>query len=58
MTLRKSQGVGTLTVRLSCNYLRSCTISVLLVEMVTKTKGGKGKPLEPAMIWWYETLRY
>ena len=56
MTLWKSQGVGTLNVRLSCYYLHSCTICVLLFEMAPKTNGGIGKPLEPAMIWWYETL--
>ena len=43
-----------MTLRLWCNYVHSCTISVLLIEMALKTKGGKGKSLEAAMIWWYE----
>ena len=34
---------------------RSRYINVLLIMVEPKTKGGKGKPLEPPMIWWYET---
>ena len=56
MTLQKSQGVGMLTARLSCQNVHSCNICVLLIEIAPKTIGGKGKPLEPAMIRWYETI--
>ena len=46
MTLWKLQGVGKLTVRLSCNYVHSCTIIVLLIEIAPKQKAVKENDTE------------
>ena len=46
MTLWKLQGVGKLTVRLSCNYVHSCTILVLLIEIAPKQKAVKENDAE------------
>ena len=46
MTLRKSQGVGTLTLRLLCNYVHSCTISVLLIDMAPKKAESSSQDVE------------
>ena len=46
MTSLKSKGVGTLTVRLSCNYVHSCTIRVLLIDMAPEKAESSSQDVE------------